>query len=210
MGLKDNIAFLCNKQNKTIAQIELEAGIAPRTITRWNDKAPSIDKVLRVAKVLNTTAEFLYLGEEPVSPAITESFVAFPIVGEVAAGYEHIAYESWDNGNIDIPESWLHGRSKDDYFVLKVCGNSMFPDYQDGDVVLVLRQNTADYSGQVVVALYDDEIGTLKRIEYDPQQTWIRLSPINPQYPPLMIEGEDVRHCQVLGIPKKLIRNISK
>lgn len=66
--MKDNIAFLCNKQNKTVAQIELEAGIAPRTITRWNEKAPSIDKVIKVAKVLNTTAEFLYLGEEPVPP----------------------------------------------------------------------------------------------------------------------------------------------
>ncbi len=210
MSMYQRITNLCKEKGMTIAQLEKEADIGARTIGRWDGNKPSIDKVGKVAAVLETTIDYLYTGIKEEVPDVTEHYVTYHILGEVAAGYEHFADESWDNGQIDIPASWLRGKEKESYFVLRVCGSSMYPDYQDGDVVLVLKQNTVDYSGQVAVALYDDECATLKRVEYDSQHTWLRFRPINASYEPITRRGEEQEHCRILGIPKRLIRNIEE
>lgn len=146
--------------------------------------------------------------DEKNSPGVTESFVSYQILGEVAAGYEHYAYEDWTYGQVDVPLSWLKGRQKDDYFVLRITGDSMYPLYQNGDLVLVLRQPAIDRSGQIGVVMYEDDKATLKRIEFAPGEEWMKLSPVNPQYPPVIIRGEELAHCRVLGVPKMLIREI--
>lgn len=165
-------------------------------------------KLAAFAKALNVTPAFL-LGVDESSPSITDSFVSFPVMGEVAAGYDHYAVQDWTEGNIDIPASWLHGRPREDYFVLRVCGQSMFPTYQDGDIVLVLKQATMDHSGQIGVVIYDDDKATLKRVEYVMGEDWMKLSPVNPQFPPIMVTDERLEHCRVLGIPKMVIRKVN-
>lgn len=166
-------------------------------------------KMQAFADALDTSLEYL-MGWEVVknTPSISTSYVSFPIVGEVAAGYGHYADENWSNGNIEVPESWLKGRPMSDYFVLSVSGDSMYPIYQDGDLVLVLKQTTMNYSGQIGVVVYDDDKATLKRVEYVMGEDWMRLIPINPQYPPVTIRNEQLEHCRVLGIPRMLIRKI--
>ena len=86
----------------------------------------------------------------------------------------------------------------------------MFPEYQDGDKVLALKQDTMDYSGQIGVVLFDDDHITVKRVEYKPGENWMRLVPINPNYPRELIENEALEHCCIRGIPVKLIRDIIK
>lgn len=141
-------------------------------------------------------------------PRITEDIVTFPVIGEMAAGYEHIALEDWDGETIDIPVQYLHGRSQKDYMVLTVKGDSMYPLYLEGDKVLVLKQSTLNRSGEIGLIRYDGEIATLKKVEYVDGENWMKLIPLNPQYPPRMIEGEDLEQCEVLGIPRLIVREI--
>ena len=208
MGMYERITNLRKKADITEVELEQKASVGHNSMRRWNENIPSIDKVARVAQVLGTTTDYLFTGIEENAPEIAESFVTYPILSEVAAGYEHIAYESWDNGNVDVPETWLRGRQQDAYFVLEVRGDSMHPTYQNGDLLLVLKQDYADYSGQVVVALYDDENATIKKLEFDQSRTWYRFTPINQNYTTKTLRGEEIEHFRVLGIPKKLIRNI--
>lgn len=208
MGMYERITNLRKKADITEVELEQKANIGHNSMRRWNENIPSIDKVSRVAQVLETTTDYLFTGIGENKPEITEKFVTYPIFGEVAAGYEHIAYESWDNGNVDVPETWLRGKPQDAYFVLEVRGDSMHPTYQNGDLLLVLRQDYSDYSGQVVVALYDDENATIKKLEFDQSRTWYRFTPINQNYTSKTLRGEEIEHFRVLGIPKKLIRNI--
>lgn len=167
-------------------------------------------KMQAFADALETTIAYLMGWEylEDSSPTVAEKYVTFPIIGDVAAHYDGFLNEDWTNGNIDIPESWLKGRKREEYFVLRVFGDSMYPMYHDGDLVLVLRQTTMNHSGQIGVVIYDDDKVTLKRVEYVMGEDWMKLSPINPQVPPVVIRGERLEHCRVLGIPKMLIRNI--
>ena len=86
----------------------------------------------------------------------------------------------------------------------------MYPLYQNGDRVLILKQNTLNRSGDVGAILYDDEKATLKKVEYVQGEDWLKLLPINPSYPPETIQGEALQHCRVIGVPRLLIRNIEQ
>lgn len=211
MTTSDRIRETREKRGLTQQQLAEMVGYTNRSSIAKVEKGMvdlSETKIAAFAKALNVTPAFL-LGIEEVAPNIAESFVSFPVMGEVAAGYDHYAVQDWTEGNIDIPASWLHGRPREDYFVLRVCGQSMFPTYQDGDIVLVLKQSTMDHSGQIGVVMYDDDKATLKRVEYVMGEDWMKLSPINPQFPPIMVTDERLEHCRVLGIPKMLVRKVN-
>lgn len=154
--------------------------------------------------------QLVSIGSFLSSPTVTEKVVKFHVIGEVAAGYEHIAEEDWTGETVEIPESFLHGRSKSEYFVLTVCGDSMYPLYMDGDKVLVLKQDTIDYSGQIGVIRYDGDKSSLKKIEYSEGKDWLRMIPINPSYMPKEISGSELSKCAIIGIPKLLIRDIKQ
>ena len=59
MELVRSIKQHADRAEKTIDQIEREAGLTVRTIRRWDDHLPSIDKVYRVANVLGCTVDEL-------------------------------------------------------------------------------------------------------------------------------------------------------
>ena len=144
------------------------------------------------------------------APTIAQKTHKYPVIGEVAAGYDHLAVEDIEGDTVEIPDSYLRGRDPSEFFVLRVKGESMFPMYQDGDLVLVLKQATCNRSGDIAVVIYDDEAASLKKVEYVMGEDWMKLLPLNQSYPPIRIEGERLEHCKVIGLPKMLIRNLEE
>lgn len=63
MSMLDIIQELCRQRGITIAELERRANLGNGTIRRWSDTYPSVDKVDRVAKILNTTIEYIYTGK---------------------------------------------------------------------------------------------------------------------------------------------------
>lgn len=178
---------------------------------------PTFETICKLAEFFGVSIEYLMgRSSHPASPfpfpepRIAEKVVTFPIIGEVAAGYDHIALEDWSGDTVDIPEHELHGRPRSDFFVLSVHGDSMYPDFREGDKVLVLKTPTLTRSGDIGVVMYDDDQATLKKVEYMPGEDWMRLVPINPMYPARTIEGADLERCHILGTPWLLIRNFAK
>lgn len=181
--------------------------------------SPKGDKLYKLAMALNVSSAWLsgfnvpmqdddYYSSNLKSPDITEDVVTFPVIGEIAAEYDEIAVEDWSGDTVDIPTSYLKGRKKEDFFVLSVHGDSMYPMYLNGDKVLILKQNTLDHSGDVGAILYEGECATLKKVEYVQGEDWLRLVPINPEYQPKLIEGPDLELCRVIGVPRVLVREI--
>ncbi len=140
------------------------------------------------------------------NPTITGATTRFAVIGDIAAGYDHLAVEDWAGETVEIPTSYLCGRKREDFIVLRVKGDSMYPLYHDGDKVLILKQTTLNHSGEIGAVLYNDDCVTIKKVEYAPGEDWMDLIPINPTYMPQRIEGEALTHCAVIGIPKLLIR----
>ena len=217
----DRILQALKQADLSYGELAKLTGISKSALQRYatgETKKIPIDSIEAIAKATNVSAQYLmgwdesetetYIDDKFPSPNITEDYTTFPVIGDIAAGYNHIAIESWDGDKVDVPNSYLKGYSPQDFFVLCVKGDSMYPQYQDGDKVLILRQSTVNYSGDVGAVIYDDEISTLKKVEFVKGEDWLRLVPINPNVPPILIEGEDLEHCQVMGVPKLLIREM--
>jgi repressor LexA len=130
---------------------------------------------------------------EPLARAIQlvnsrPSPLTIPFLGQVPAGAtvaaEAIADEFVDFGQFCGP----------DHFALRVRGQSMIEDHiQDGDIVIIRRQETAN-QGQRVVAMIDGEV-TLKR--FFRRRDKIVLEPANSQMAPIVVTPD--RDIRILG-----------
>ena len=203
----EKVEKLCRENGMSISALCRSLKISTTNASNWkNGRLPKMDIAVKVADALGVSVDYLLGGDGYVDNG-TGDFVTFPIISETSAGYNRISVEEWTGDKINLPKSYLKGRRQEDYFVLRVVGKSMYPIYQDGDLVMVLRQNTLDYSGQVGVVLYNDA-GALKKVEYSTGKSWMRIVPINPNYQPIKIERNGFKNFQILGVPKLLLREI--
>lgn len=121
--------------------------------------------------------------------------LTFPMLGSVAAGQPLDAVEQHEE--LDLGEL-LAG---DDCFALRVKGNSMIENHiEDGDYVLIKRQQTAN-NGQTVVAKVDNEV-TLKK--FYRRKDHIELQPANGTMNPIVLDA--TRNIEVLGVLAAVIR----
>ena len=116
-----------------------------------------------------------------------------PVVGNVAAGSPILAEEC-----IEDYLTFDTGGRSEEYFALRVRGESMInAGILPGELVVVRRQQTAN-SGEIVVALIEDE-ATVKRLSLRNGQIW--LMPENDAYAPI-----DGSNAQILGKVAAVVR----
>jgi len=130
---------------------------------------------------------------------VTESkLVKIPLLGTIAAGQPIEAIQNKEM--IAVPKSKIPSLAE--VYALRVVGDSMVDEnINDGDVVLVKQQETAE-NGQKVVALIDNHEATLKK--FYKERGHIRLQPANKTMEPLIFRnGRDV---SIQGIVLDVIR----
>lgn len=112
----------------------------------------------------------------------TEQMIKIPLYGTIAAGQPIEAIQ--EKENIAVPKTKLP--KVGDFYALKVAGDSMIDEnIDDGDIVIVKNQPTAD-NGQRVVALIDNYEVTLKKLYREKNK--IRLQPANPTIDPIFVK----------------------
>jgi len=113
--------------------------------------------------------------------------VAVPVMGRIAAGTPIEAIQTRSH-TINIPPDML---STGEHFALEVRGDSMIEaGILDGDIALLKRTDGAD-TGDIVVALIDDEEATLKRFRR--RGASIALEPANTAYEVRILPPNRVR-----------------
>jgi repressor LexA len=134
-----------------------------------------------------------------ISRAITTQTEAIPILGRVAAGQPSLAEENFEGG---LDTSQMFGDPQG-LFALRVRGESMIDaGIHSGDYVIVRQQQQAN-SGDMVVALVEDE-ATVKY--YRPKGQRIELVAANPKFSPLVVEsGSEFR---ILGVVRGVLRTV--
>jgi repressor LexA len=110
-----------------------------------------------------------------------------PVMGRIAAGVPISAIQDHTH-NITVPPELL---GTGDHYALEVKGDSMIEaGILDGDTVLI-RKGEAATSGEIVVALIDDEEATLKRLRKKGDS--IALEAANPAYETRIFGPDRVR-----------------
>ena len=113
--------------------------------------------------------------------------IAVPVMGRIAAGTPIEAIQNKSH-IINMPSDML---SSGEHFALEVRGDSMLDaGILDGDMALIKRTDMAD-TGDIVVALIDDEEATLKRFRR--RGASIALEPANTSYEVRILPPNRVR-----------------
>ena len=128
-----------------------------------------------------------------------------PILGTVKAGYDYLAQENI----IDYITFNVDGTDKENYYALNVVGDSMTPLFDDGDTVIIHKQEEFKNGDNCVVLINGDE-ATIKKVYKG--TTGIELKAVNPYYPPRIYSEEDIKELpvQIIGVVEKSIRNFKK
>ena len=113
---------------------------------------------------------------------------SLPMMGRIAAGVPIAAIEDYSR-NIAVPTEMVSNNYK--HYALEVKGDSMIEvGINDGDVVVIRETNTAQ-TGDIVVALVDDQEATLKRFRR--KGSTIALEAANPAYETRVFRDDQVK-----------------
>lgn len=213
------------KQARELRHITLEeAGkkvdVHKSTVLRWENgetekiKLPIIETLASYYNVnpvwlmgydvpMENTEDMLKkIGAIPLSEIETTKI---PVLGKVKAGYNYLAQENI----IDYIYFNIDGADKENYYALYVTGDSMEPLFDDGDIVIVHKQDDFNNGDNCVVLINGDE-ATVKKVYKG--TTGIELKAVNPYYPPRIFTEEEIKDLpiKIIGVVEKSIRNFKK
>jgi len=123
--------------------------------------------------------------------------VSVPILGFIAAGAPIEPYTD-PNATMSIPPNFYSQKKR--VYVLQVRGESMIEEQiRDGDFVVVEQEETAN-NGDIVVALLDNGMATLKR--FFREATRVRLEPANAKMSPIFVKNVRIQG-KVVGLVRR-------
>ncbi len=201
-----NLPFI--RKKKGISQTELaeKIGVDQSTISLWEKGMDTtVDNAIKVAEVLNVSIpEFLGKDlrfDNANIIDVNSDIVKIPVYGTIKAG---IPIESQTDiiDYVDIPKSWTKGDKK--FYGLKISGDSMFPKYQDKDIVIFEKtDDTTLYNGKDCAVMINGTESTFKKVLINDQG--IVLQAYNMAYGIKMFSKEDVinKPIKIVGIARE-------
>ena len=141
-------------------------------------------------------AGYLDLAESEKLKNTINNIITIPILGTVKAGYDWLAEENI----VDYLTIKEHLPNINEYYALRITGDSMLPLLSEGDLVIVHSQDDVE-SGQTAVILINGEEATVKKIIKTNEG--IELHAMNPYYPIKKFTFEDMKN-----IPVKIIGRV--
>ena len=177
-----------------------------------NKYSPSLEEIQRKFKLASVSTAHYYIQQlknkgylskqenqhRSISVFPTGQMVKVPLLGTIAAGQPIEAIH--EKELIAVPKNKLSNSGN--VYALRVLGTSMIDEnINDGDIVLVKQQETAE-DGEKVVALIDNQNITLKK--YYREKGYIRLQPANKNMEPIIIRSD--KDISIQGIVLDVIR----
>lgn len=194
----------------TLEEIGNATGVSKSTVKKWENGFIANmrrDKIEKLANVLQISPIVLLNGNQEddkpnAAPLAENKIYQIPVFSSVSAGFG--AYACSDI--IDYMPLFIENSADvPDMLCIKVTGQSMFPKIEDGDIIIVRKQDSVD-SGSIAVVLVDNEEGFVKKVVYD--QETIELHSINPEYAPKIFKGAEVLRVRVVGLVKQVVKNV--
>lgn len=164
-----------------------------------NRRQPRLDVLYRIANILSVDARDLLISLDTNQATIEkESDIKMvPLVGTVACGLPIFAEE---NVEAEIPISTRLLKQGERYFILRAYGDSMDKaGINDGDLVLIKQQSTAE-NGEKVVALINDE-AIIKEFSHQCDMIVLKPNSNNKSHYPIILT-EDFK---IQGVVERVI-----
>lgn len=195
-----DIKRLRTTKGVTQARLAQLLGVSRSTVSMWEIGAsePDNDMLKAIADYFGVSVDAL-LGRDAQPNVVPYTFddeptVEIDVYGRIPAGVPLEALEDKE-GTVHIPRSWLAGGHT--YFGLIVNGDSMYPDYFSGDIVIVRCQATCNSGDDCVVYVNSDYEATLKKVYWLPDGS-MQLRPNNQNYAPVTYTPEQIEKLPVV------------
>ena len=192
-------------QDKMAEKLELN----PRTYGSYERGERDVSTALlrKICQVLGVSSDEL-LETKPTRPFEPNAIILpqdkihmIPVFGSVAAGFG--AYASSDIIEY-IPLYIENDCDVENTICITVKGQSMYPKIEEGDRIVVRRQDSVD-NGRIAVVMIGEE-AVVKRVECEKNK--LTLISINPEYPPRVIEGKDLEDVRIVGLVQEVMKKL--
>ncbi len=149
--------------------------------------------ITRLCQIFDLDPEWLKEGKD-----VWDRFLEIPVVkAKLGAGGGSHVVDANVQGHMAFRSNWLHQKGRPSAMVLmQVIGDSMEPEIQAGDYVLIDQSQQEIYAGGLY-ALGLEETIMVKRVERHPNQLVILSA--NPNYTPISLQGDEIETVRFIG-----------
>ena len=191
-----NLQYYMEINNKDRNDLARDLNLPYTTITSWckGEFYPRIDKIQLLANYFNIQKADLVESRNTLAHT-SNSAVVF-VYGTIPAGIPMECIEDIIDTE-EISADMLKGGKQ--YFGLKIKGNSMYPDYLDGDTIILEKTDDCE-SGDECCVMVNGSDGTFKKVIKN--ENGIILQPLNSEYQPMFYTNEQIKLLPVKIIGK--------
>ena len=193
--LWEKLSELREQSGETQEAVSAAVGISKIALSRYeNNLRTPIPKILaKLAEHYNVSSDYLMGSTEnplPSNAYPVDNLALVPILGSVRCGPGGLAYEELEGYELaDV-------KNPDEYFHLRVTGDSMEPDITAGMLALVHKQEDVE-SGELAVVVINGDEGTLKKVIK--KGGAVILQAFNPKVEPRIFTGEELSEVKIVG-----------
>lgn len=213
--LNNNVKYLRTEKKLSQQSLADAIGVDRSTVSRIENGEieTTVDNAIKIANKLNVSlndlvSKDLRFDNGEIIDLPTDN-VKIPVLGRIPAGMPFEAIEEqYTTDYEEIPRDWLRGGNE--YFALKLDGDSMEPEYQDKDVVIFRKAFDCE-SGQDCCVRINGFDATFKRVKK--QLNGIMVIPLNENnstgFTTTFYTNEEILNMpvEILGVVKQIRRN---
>lgn len=180
------------RQSKKITQKQLSelTGFSQNGISNHENGNRNIDEIdiMMYAKALGVRPQDLF-ESEPSKQEVIKA-VSIPVVSQISAGEPLYSEENileYSYAPADLLKKNI------DYFYLKVTGDSMNKEFNEGDLLLIEKDAPIE-NGQIGIVQFNGYEATVKRVRYDEDKVYLMPESTNPDHLPQVYDKQDDVH----------------
>ncbi len=209
--LEDKIKDLIIEKYGSVRQFALKIDIPYTTIDsilkRGIDNS-NVSNVIKMCKALDLSIDKTIEKNDLISNLNFDNciqvkndsdMIKIPVLGVIKAGIPIEAQEDIID-YIEIPKDWTRGGKE--YYGLKISGDSMYPKYDNDDIVIFLKTNEI-VNGKDCAVMVNGFDATFKKVLF--QNDNIILQPYNSNYQVRIFTKEQIEQLpvKIIGIAKE-------
>ena len=203
----NKIKDIREKNNLTQQQLADKLHINQQNIARYelNQRTIKMDFLLELCKLFNVKLDY-FVPNNTSFVNLEEDTINIKVLGRIPAGIPFEAIEDVIK-YIDIPKEWTYGNKE--YFGLLIDGNSMFPKYQNGDIVIFQKcEDHIKCNNKDCAVMVNGNDATFKKFIFN--NNGVILQPYNMEYETKSFTPEEVQELPVklVGFAVQIRRDV--
>lgn len=203
MTMGERIKMLREQRGITQSELAEICKVSDKAVSTWENgrNIPRMGAIQRMADYFGIPKSAII---ENIAPPVNA--IRIPVLGNIPAGIPLSAVEDIEGWEELSPDMLRGGK---EYFALAIKGDSMMPEYRDGDVLILRKQDSCETGDDCAVMVNGDD-ATFKRVRRS--EKGITLQPLNPAYDPMFFSNEEIMSLpvRIIGVVVEIRRKIRR